>query len=285
MERHMMRKHVAPRPFLPVFPDSHKERQTRFNVQKSNYHDPYADVKESSKALNWLFTSVEDASEQTNPPWLGLLRRMAEISKLAKEIAQNPVLQSSISPYRVDPNKIEIYKQQFKHEDFEVVGYTGFVCQKCLICHPLALYWHTPSMKVVSSIHSCDRERGVEVQKQGEYKTCVIANLSHEMLQLMTQVVKRWTRGAPLIQAVEIPFIPQVMHGTILLESKNWAFRAIQEGLTVLSDDELADFLNLARCNTYAYFRTAKLNKTYHMRLAASAISKDHIDRSFDFGY
>ena len=67
---------------------------------------------------------------------------------------------------------------------------------------------------------------------------------------------------------------------SIFVDSKNWAFRAIQDRFTVLSDEELADFLNLARCNTYAYFMTGKPNKTYLMCLAASATSKDHIDMS-----
>ena len=217
---------------------------------------------------------------------MGLLRTMAEISKLAREIAQIPVLQSSINPFSVRANKIEIQKPQFEHEDFEVVGYTAFICQKCLICHPLALYLHIPSMKVVSSSHRCERERVAEVlQQQGENKQDVIANLSEEMLHLMIHVVKRWTKGTPLIHAYEIQFVPEIISNSIFVDSKNWAFRAIQDRFTILSDEELADFLNLARCNTYAYFMTGKPNNTYLMCLAASATSKGHIDRNFDFGY
>ena len=142
-------------------------------------------------------------------------------------------------------------------------------------------------MKFGFTMHGCDSERVPKVQQpqQIENKKDFIATLYNEMPQLMFQVVKRWTKGTPLIQADEIQSIPEGLHCCILVDSKNWAFRAIQNKRTVISDEELADFLNLAGCNTYAYFRTPIPNQTYYMRVAASAPLKGQIDTDFAFGY
>jgi hypothetical protein len=73
------------------------------------------------------------------------------------------------------------------------------------------------------------------VQRQKWNEKEIIAILSNEKLKLMLQVVWRWTKGTPLVQADEIKSITEVLHCCILVDSKNWAFRAIQYGLTVVS--------------------------------------------------
>lgn len=280
MERHMIRNHDVPQRFLPIIPISPNDRQKRFKVQGSYYYNPSSDVQNSSKALTWPLSN-QDASEQRSPSWLEWLRRCAEISKLMREIKQN---QRPINPLRAPVNTPNIQEPQFKDEDLVVVGYTAFICDKCLISHPLTLYWHRPSMEVVHTNHGCDTKILLKVQQQKRNNKEVMETLSNETPKLMFRVVKRWTKGVPLAQADEIQSIPEVLRCCILVDSKNWAFRAIQNRFTVLSDEELADFLNLSRCNTYACFRTAESNKTYYMHIAATASSKDHIDSNFAFG-
>jgi hypothetical protein len=77
---------------------------------------------------------------------------------------------------------------------------------------------------------------------------------------------------------------PEVLNDCILVDGKNWAHRAVQNGFTLLSDENLADFLNLARGNTYGIFRTAKSNKSYYMRIAVPGAPKAHIDNNFRSG-
>jgi hypothetical protein len=284
MERHTIRKHNAPQRFLPGFPISSTGRQVRFNVQRSNYHHPFSDLQDSSKTFSWPFSFVQEASEPKCPSWLEWLRRLAEISKLTKEMAQNRVLLSAVNPIKTSVNKIMTQEPQFRYEDLVVVGYTAFTCSKCLISHPLTLYWHKSSMTVISTNHGCDTETIVEVQQQKRNKKGVIVTVSNELPKLMFQVVRRWTKGTLLVQADEIKSIPEVLHCCILVDSKKWALRAVQYGFTLLSDEELADFLNLARGNTYGIFRTAKSNKTYYMRIVVPAAPKAHIDNNFGFG-
>jgi hypothetical protein len=102
------------------------------------------------------------------------------------------------------------------------------------------------------------------VQQQKWNEKEIIAILSNEILKLMLQVV--------------------CLHCCILVDSKNWAFRAIQYGLTVVSYEGLVDFLNLARGNTYGVFKSAKSNKTYCMYIVVSDTPKAYIDNNFRFG-
>lgn len=284
MERHMIRKHNAPQRLLPIFPNSSKGRQVRFNVQRSDYHHPFSDLQNPNKAFSWPFSSVQEASEPNCPSWLKWLRMLAEISKLTTEMTQNRVLQSAVTPLKTSVNKIMTQEPQFRYEDLVVVGYTAFICSKCLICHPLTLYWHKSSKVVMPTNHVCDTETILEVQRQKGNKEDVIATVSNELPKLMFQVVTRWTNGTPLVQADEIRSVPEVLHCCILVDSKNWALRAVQHGSTLLSDEELADFLNLARGNTYGIFRAAKSNKIYFMRIVVPATPKAQICNNFEFG-
>jgi hypothetical protein len=90
----------------------------------------------------------------------------------------------------------------------------------------------------------------------------------------MFEVVTRRTNGTPLVQVDEIRSIPEILHCCILIDGKNWALRAVQYGFTLLSDEELVDFLNLARGNTDGIFRTAKVNKTYYMHIVVPSTPK-----------
>jgi hypothetical protein len=154
MKRHIIRKHGPPQCFLPCFPNRAEDNQTRFKIQKSNHHSLVSDGQLPTMALNWPLYFFQDASDQKTPSWLESLRTVAEISKSMREIRQNQTLQPSVNPLTPYINGIKMQEPQFKNEDFVVVGYAPFACDKCLIIHPLTLYWHTQSMKVVSTIHA-----------------------------------------------------------------------------------------------------------------------------------
>ena len=86
----------------------------------------------------------------------------------------------------------------------------------------------------------------------------------------MFLVVKQWTRARPLLKVTEIPSILQGLQNFKLIDDKNWGIRAIRNRFTDLSDEELADFLNLAKANTYAYFKMKGRNVVYLMYIGAS---------------
>lgn len=70
---------------------------------------------------------------------------------------------------------------------------------------------------------------------------------------LMLRTVKEWTRGYYTIVAVEASS-PNNGHKSINVSSqKKWANRAIEEGITTLTYDELVDFISTAKYRTYSY--------------------------------
>lgn len=284
MERHLIRKHNASQSFLPIFPNSSKGRQVRFNVQRSNYHHPFSYPQDSNRAFSWPFSSLQEASEPSCPSWLEWLRRLAEISKLTTEVTQNRVLHSAVNPFKTSVNKIMIQNSQFRYEDLVVVGYTAFICSKCLICHPLTLYWHKSSTVIIPTNHECHTEKIVELQRQKGNKEDFITTATNDLPELMFQAVTKWTNGSPLVQADEIRSTPEVLNCCILVDSKKWALRAVQSGFTLLTDEELSDFLNLARGNTFGIFRPAKSNKIYFMSIVVPATPKAQICKNFEFG-
>ena len=224
-------------------------------------------VQNPISGFNW---PILDAfrSEQADPSWLDRLRKMAEVSRLLKELTPTPTSTSSINPLNGLIDNAKMYVPPVKLEDLEISGYTAFICEECLITHPLKLYMHGPSLKLVPAFHICNTERIVEVEQEmhsEKKKKDVVATLAEELPNLMFRIVRKWTKCKPSIRATEIPSVAQNLHTLKPVDKKKWAMRAIRDEFTLLSEGELVDFLNLARHNTYACFKTERQHKTYCM--------------------
>ena len=105
---------------------------------------------------------------------------MAEISRLLKELPLKPSSKSSVDPFKGFIEESNIHVPSFRFEDLVVAGYTGFICEKCLISHPLTLYWLRLSMKIIPTIHTCNNERIKEGRQLKQNKKDIMANLSRE---------------------------------------------------------------------------------------------------------
>jgi hypothetical protein len=168
----------------------------------------------------------------------------------------------------------------FKLEDLEIRGYTAYICEECLVSHPLTLYVHGPSLKLVPAFPKCNGERIVEVQQEIHHKKYVITTLVGELPNLMFRIVRQWTKCRPSLRAVEVPTVSEGLHTFKPVDKKEWAMRAVRDELTFLSEGELVDFLNLAGHNTYACFKMKEQNKTYCMYIVTEATKND-----FRLGY
>jgi hypothetical protein len=211
------------------------------------------------------------SNEKKEPVWLVALRRMAEFNRLLKDVSLISASQAFIEPYNVFFNRPRISEPRFKIENLEVLGYTAYICKECLISHPLTLYWDGTNMAQVPTVHTCDNERLLEVQQSALNKDDVIETLYEGLPNLMFHAVKKWTKDAPLLMTAEIPPVLEGLHDFISADKRGWAIRAIRNGPTTLSDDELVDFLKLAGLRTYACFRMGGLTKKYQMFIATMA--------------
>ena len=257
-----MRIHEArPRFFSNTTTNSN---QARFKAQKFNYLNWPFGLQNSTRGFK---SPMLDAfsSEQNNPSWLERLRRMAEVSRLLKELTPTSTSTSSINPLNGLIDNAKMYVPPFKLEDLEIIGYTAYICEVCLVTLPLTLYMHGPSLKLVPTFHTCDTERIIEVQQEMHSKKDVFATLVGELPNLMFHTVRIWTKCKPSLRATEISSAPQNLHTLKPVDKKKWAMRAIRDKFTFLSEGELVDFLNLAGHNTYACFKMEGHHKTYGM--------------------
>ena len=267
MERHLMRKHDAQQSYFSNSIASHEH--AGFKAQKIDYHNWSSGLQKFIRGFNWPILDVK-AFEQKDSSWLDRLRRMAEVSRLLKELV--PTSASTFS-YRLNGliDNSGVCVPPFKPEDLEIRGYTAYICEECLVSHPLTLYMHGPSLKLVPAFHKCNADRIVEVQQEIHNKKYVIATLVGELPKLVLRIVRQWTKRRPSLRADEIPAVSESLHTFKPVDKKGWAMRAVRDELTFLSEGELVDFLNLAGHNTYACFKMKEQNKAYFMYIATEA--------------
>jgi hypothetical protein len=151
------------------------------------------------------------------------------------------------------------FQPQFRMEDLEIIGYKGYVCKECLTAHPLAIYRHKYQRdKIIPTKHGCNNRRRLEIQggQPEDNETSIVTNLyMNELPKLMLRSVKEWTKGKTILAAAELSNPPDSSHEIIISIEKQWANRAIRDGCTVLTDDELADFINTVKDCTGTYFK------------------------------
>jgi hypothetical protein len=261
-----MRKHDSRHQVLSKWLMNH---QIRYKAQKTDYNSPYLNQQNSSAGSD-LPIQTELPFDQENPSWLKRLRRLAEIRSLMRELTPTLASQPSNNPFLRFVDKSNPSLPPLKIEDLKIIGYTAYICEECLVSHPLTLYWNSFSMKAVPTMHICNNERIIEVQQEIHKKIEVTSALFGELLDVMFLVVKQWTRARPLLKVAEIPSMLQGLQKFKLIDNTNWGIRAIRNRFTVLSDEELADFLNLAKANTYAYFKMKGQHTAYYMYIGAS---------------
>jgi hypothetical protein len=263
MVRHLTRQHDELR-------YSHSSGVTtnqylKFKVQKSVQPSP-------SPVFDWTLSHTPDmfTNEKKEPVWLVALRRMAEFNRLLRDISLTSASQAFIEPYKVFFNRPRI-SEPFKIENLEVLGYMAYICKECLISYPQTLYWDGTNMAPVPTVHTCDNERLLEVKQSALNKDEVIETLYDRLPNLMFHAVKKWTKDSPLLMTAEIPPGLEGLQDSISVDKRGWAIRAIRNGQTTLSDDELVDFLKVAGLRTYARFRMGGLTKNYQMFIATMA--------------
>ena len=222
----------------------------------------------------------DDAPKSLFDGLLSRLRIVAEFKSLIKEvslISSKPA--SNVYPYKeaIPQNNMDEPLRLPSLKDLEIVGYEGYVCCICLTAHPLAIYHHKfAKTSPVRTFHSCSVERLIEAQNglQEEHgrpyqdkrvKEAAADTYQHELLEAMFREVKKWTKGIPLLMARPIHFRNQLFDDLIVVSEKESAARAIRNGFTFLTDEELLQFIKLAGNNTFGLFKNKQAesnNKT-----------------------
>lgn len=271
MERHIKRIHTSD-PESLFFPSHDMNYEiSKFKSHNPNYYSSRSTFHNTSNIFSRLPSLLQDrlAYQKNNPPLqhknpldarLEILRKAVEFKRLTEELSFTSIRQRYYIPSNECVNQANTSRsfQLPSFEDLEVVGYKGYVCKECLIAHPLAIYRHEylPAIKPIPTGHTCDNQRMLEIQQLNDNKEAVIADLyTNELPKLMLGVVRKWTKGQTRLTAIEASSPFDGCHEFTISHEKQWAIRAVRDGFTVLTDEELADFMNTVRDSTYAYLK------------------------------
>lgn len=163
-----------PLPPLLAFQDVNYE-VSRFKSHTPNYYSRYGN-----------FPSPQ--LERKNPLDLSLeiLRKFSEFERLREDLMFTPTRQPWYKLNGHIPEAIHTdgFAPQFAFQDLAIIGYMGYVCQHCLIAHPLPIYHvkNRPGVKPILTRHSCNSKRLSEIQQQTVNKQDILADLySHQL--------------------------------------------------------------------------------------------------------
>jgi hypothetical protein len=158
--------------------------------------------------------------------------------------------------------------------------HVGYVCRECLVAHPLAVYRHkySPAVKPIPTVHACVNEMILEIQQQKDNKEPVVANLySNELPEMMLRYVRGWARGRAILLTTEIPSLFDSNHEFLISSQKQWAIHTIRDGSAILTEDELLDFIDIVRNDTWACSKIDDIRlKEYTGRTYFMAVCSGH---------
>jgi len=270
-------RHITRRHELNCSPSNggKTDQHLKFEAQRSGQPSSF-------QGYDWLLSHMLEkfTTEQKEPKWILMLRKLAEINKLLKDLSTPPASEGFVEPYKALIERPRISEPKFNIMNLTVLGYTAHICNECLISYLLTLYWDSTNMVQVPTIHKCDDDRLFEANQGLLNKSDAVATLNNELPNLLFHAVKKWTQDAPLLNAVEIPPALEGLQEIIPADKTRWAIHAIRNGTATLSDDELFDFLDLAGLKTYACFRIGGLTKKYQMYIATTATARDKTDKN-----
>jgi hypothetical protein len=271
MERHITRRHHSDLRSMPFALQGMNHQVSKFSKFKSQYS--YSNFQNLSAIFSRLsFLGDGSIYEQTNSEryatrgpldsWLQMLRKIVEFRRLTEQLSLRPMQPPHLFPYKgaiCQPNIADNLHLPLGIEHLETIGYRGYICKKCLIAHPLAIYRHkNRAGLIIETQHRCDEQRILQMQQRqpkGDDES-VLANLyMKELPEMMLKDVREWTKDQILLMAAEIPSIPEGSSEFIISNQMQWAIRAIRDRSTILAIGELADFLKNVKNSTCAYFR------------------------------
>lgn len=299
MERHLRRTHYLD-PQSLLFPSQYEiNHAPKFNADSPKYFRSSSIFHDSPDFFSGRSAYLQDRSAYSENSFpsnphnafdrpLEMLRKAVEFKKLRQELSSTVIQQ----PYHMAFNGF-VYQADtaltsqpsVRFEDLEIMRYVGYVCRECLVAHPLAVYRHkySPAVKPIPTVHACVNERILEVQQQKNNNEPVVANLySNELPELMLRYVRGWTRGQAILLTTEIPALFDSRHELLISSQKQWAIHAIRDGSAILTDDELLDFIDIVRNDTWACIKIDDIQlKEYTGRTYFMAVCSGHDLRTY----
>jgi hypothetical protein len=212
--------------------------------------------------LDYSYASLSSSKEKPQKKFSDLLedqvlqplRKVVEFKNLVSQLSVIPRQQQRIWPasgvYSNMPSR-------FDHDNLEIIGYRGNVCEKCLIISIDIVFRHNDQESgQIETKHRCNSKRLFDIQLQPD-KAKTTTNQHDKLIEYMKKKVNTWTKNSAYVVAIEIPQNAVVNNCFDITptDENHWAARAIKNKLTILNDEEISDFLCKAGNATCAYFK------------------------------
>lgn len=209
---------------------------------------------------------------------LPILRKFAEYTSLLEQLSSHSHTMPTFFPNIYWPtygtviplsnNNRESLSHSFLNSELQVVGYLGFLCDVCLVNHPLAIYSRKltklsnsgqQEIQTIRTEHQCNIQRAVRFRSLPmNTKTEIILNLFESLPETVLKKVNAWTDDRPCLVSRKFP--PNVQNGNtidLFPENENhWSIRATKNRQILFNNlEELKDFIMSARNATLGLFR------------------------------
>jgi hypothetical protein len=242
-------------------PISHDTEQSYKDIIPQNLSFPLGYSKSTSLPfLNRKGKSDEKFSDFLEDKILVLLRKMVEIKNLISQLSIiHPSMPSTTFNSGESKNNLS---EHFRFEDdvddySEIVGFRGHVCEKCSIVNIDTIFRHNDGESTqIEAKHTCNSKTLSDARVEPD-KNKIINDLYEKLPEVMKKKVNSWTENCPYLVASEMP--PNVALNNYFeinpTDDSHWAVRAIKDKQTILTDEELSDFLCKVRDSTYAAFK------------------------------
>jgi hypothetical protein len=264
------------RKFAQNYNNQHKPRSFPRQFNKSNVSN--ARTYEMDYKLSWDF--MDDLSEP--------FKKLLDFTKVIAELARLNQHSYYPRPYPVN-YQYPVYLQPLNYSHL-VVGYLGYVCKNCLVIEPLPMC--LSSIGLFQTPHQCSPQRLQDVHGILDKET-KISQLYANLPEVMKKVVNGWTNNQSHIFAVEVQKEEISNHNVVdlditTIDKNSWAARALKYKQTMLTEEELLDFLKRCNYNTFSYFKVPVLFHHqvlplyYTIGIVNQSMLKSYIERSID---
>jgi hypothetical protein len=105
--------------------------------------------------------------------------------------------------------------------------------------------------------HSCNAERLLEIQQQQGLNTQeILADLYlHQLPRWILESAKKWTKEDCTLTAIEVAAPFEGCPLIDLVDQKEWADLAVENGFVILTNEQLEDFINTVKLANCACFK------------------------------
>ena len=277
MQRHIDRKHpgTGQRPVKYTRPNN-MQFKTPLASYYAPYHNPFRQYPPIIKSSNFFphgrtlerprekeekRQQDDDYIERWNKKFRQCTEFLDHLQNFSNRSFRRFPNNITISPYDlnsagiVNTDKYPKEKSPVQSKNHVTPAFKAIVCDQCLTIKALTPDIYKQILNPEKSRDFCSPERLLRAQQLTEHeKTEQLVELHKILPESMMSKVKQWTNDKPYLLAGKYPYPLENWSAELTVNrfENKWYIRAVIDGRTTLTDEELLDFLHKSKGSTCA---------------------------------